>query len=138
MIETLQVWGAMTTFYTPRRYMDSLRRSKLTDTGVWPGASAGSPQVCLQDLKQEGALFTNSWEACAWFPLAGERATVGRRHVTWQKSRKSTTEQPLRRGSWECKAVSVEGSECEPPSSRAGDEGLGTCKCSGEKRGVRK
>lgn len=38
--------------------MDSLRRSKLTDTGVWPGASAGSPQVCLQDLKQEGALFT--------------------------------------------------------------------------------
>lgn len=77
----------------------------------------------------------SSWETCAWFPLAGERATVGRKHVTWQKSSKSTTA-PLRRGSRECKTVSTEGSECELASSRAGDEGLSTCKCSGEKRGV--
>lgn len=54
----LSLWGAVTTFYTPRQYMDSPERREHGGTRVWPGTSAGSQQVCLQDLKQEGTLFT--------------------------------------------------------------------------------
>lgn len=51
-----------------------------------------------------------------------------------EKHQRTTAE----KGELGVQTLSVGGSECEPPSSRAGDEGLGTRKCSGERRGVRK